>query len=338
MTPMSDTPLKSSQFRRQRETIWRELNILVDKVERRGLNSLNTYEMIRLPALYRSVVSSLSVARKISLDRNLLSYLEALAVRGYFCVYGTRTHFGRAALRYFRIGFPGAVRTAGWHILTAALILIVGGVTSYVLTLANSDWYYTFVPTGLADNRLPTTSTEELRATLYAGTDAASALSNFSSWLFSHNSGGAMLAFALGFALGIPSILLLFYNGLTLGAFIALFDAHGLAGEALGWLVIHGTTEIFAVILCGGAGLLLGTSIALPGRHTRLQNLADGGRLASRIVVGAVFMLFIAALLEGFARQIIVSDTLRYVIGLSALLLWLWYFARSGVEDSSDVG
>ena len=97
---MSDNPLKSYQFRRQRESVWRELNILVDKVERRGLGSLNTYEMIRLPALYRSVVSSLSVARKISLDRNLLNYLESLAVRGYFCVYGTRLHFRRAVLRF----------------------------------------------------------------------------------------------------------------------------------------------------------------------------------------------------------------------------------------------
>ena len=150
------------------------------------------------------------------------------------------------------------MRSAGWHILAAGLIFLLGGLTSYALTIANTDWYYTFLATGLTDNRLPTTSTEELRATLYQGADVASALSGFSSWLFSHNAGIGMLAFALGFALGIPSILLLFYNGLALGAFVALFDSRGLGGEVMGWLIIHGTTEILAVILCGGAGLVLG--------------------------------------------------------------------------------
>lgn len=335
---MSDSPpLKSYQFRRQRLAIWRELNILVDKVEVRGLDSLTTYEIIRLPALYRSVVSSLSVARKISLDRSLLNYLETLAVRAYFCVYGTRTRFRQSVSRFFSQSFPRAVRHAGWHILAAGLIVLLGGVTSYVLTLANTDWYYTFIPTDLVGNRLPTTSTEDLRATLYQGTDVAAALTGFSSWLFSHNAGIGMLAFALGFALGIPSIFLLFYNGLTIGAFLALFDSRGLGSEVLGWLMIHGTTEILAVILCGGAGLVLGTSIALPGRYTRLHNLALGGRLASRIVVGSIALFFVAALLEGFARQIIASDSLRYIIGLGILLLWLLYFTRSGVRDD-DAG
>ena len=216
---MSDSPLKSYQFRRQREPIWRELNILVDKVEGRGLSSLTTYEIIRLPALYRSVVSSLSVARKISLDRSLLNYLEALAMRAYFCVYATRTQFRRSVAIFFRTSFPQSVRRAGWHILAASLIVLLGGLTSYVLTLANTDWYYTFIPAGLIGNRLPTTSTAELQATLYQSADVASAVAGFSSWLFSHNAGIGMLAFALGFALGIPSILLLFYNGLTIGAF-----------------------------------------------------------------------------------------------------------------------
>ena len=335
---MSDSPLKSYQFRRQREPIWRELNILVDKVEGRGLSSLTTYEIIRLPALYRSVVSSLSVARKISLDRSLLNYLEALAVRAYFCVYATRTQFRRSVAIFFRTSFPQSVRRAGWHILAAGLIVLLGGLTSYVLTLANTDWYYTFIPAGLIGNRLPTTSTAELQATLYQGADVASAVAGFSSWLFSHNAGIGMLAFALGFALGIPSILLLFYNGLTIGAFIALFESRGLGGEVIGWLLIHGTTEILAVTLCGGAGLVVGTSVALPGRYTRLQNLAIGGRLASRIVVGSVVLFFVAALLEGFARQIIVSDSLRYLIGLTALLMWLLYFTRSGAGNDSDGG
>jgi hypothetical protein len=37
-------------------------------------------------------------------------------------------------------------------------------------------------------------------------------------------------------------------------------------------------------------------------------------------------MLLCAGMLEGFARQLVDSDTARYVIGYSILALWLAYF------------
>src|SRR5947208_3474815 len=82
--------------------------------------------------------------------------------------------------------------------------------------------------------------------------------------LFTHNSGIALMAFALGFAFGAPTIFLILINGLMLGAFLALFFSHGLGFQAVGWLSIHGTTEILAVILAGAAGLRIGWTLAFP--------------------------------------------------------------------------
>ena len=65
--------LKSSEFRKGREEGWRELENLVQRVERRGVRSLTLDELQQLPMLYRAALSSLSVARTIALDRNLLS-------------------------------------------------------------------------------------------------------------------------------------------------------------------------------------------------------------------------------------------------------------------------
>ena len=79
-----------------------------------------------------------------------------------------------------------------------------------------------------------------------------------------------MLCFALGFALGVPTLLLLIQNGLMLGAFIALYDSRGLGFEIVGWLMIHGVTELGAIVLCGAAGLMLGYAIACSRRASRL--------------------------------------------------------------------
>ena len=73
----------------------------------------------------------------------------------------------------------------------------------------------------------------------------------FATYLFTHNSQIAIFAFALGFAFAVPTILLILYNGLMLGAFFAVFAAKGLAFNLAGWLMIHGTTELFAIAIAG---------------------------------------------------------------------------------------
>jgi hypothetical protein len=78
---MDSAVLKSTQFRREREPSWRELEDLLEKLRRGSPRSLTPHELTRLPTLYRGALSSLSVARSISLDQGLLAYLESLANR-----------------------------------------------------------------------------------------------------------------------------------------------------------------------------------------------------------------------------------------------------------------
>src|SRR5262245_5317817 len=100
--PRPEIVLKSSQFRKGREDGWRELEDLVGRVEKRGARALSLDELQRLPILYRAAVSSLSVARTIALDRNLLLYLENLSLRAFLVVYGPRVNAVAGIREYFR--------------------------------------------------------------------------------------------------------------------------------------------------------------------------------------------------------------------------------------------
>jgi uncharacterized membrane protein SpoIIM required for sporulation len=144
--------------------------------------------------------------------------------------------------------------------------------------------------------------------------------------LFTHNSQISVLCFALGFAFGVPTAMLLVYNGTMLGAILALFASHGLGLEMGGWLIIHGSTEIFAIVLAGAAGFRIGWSVVFPGEESRLAAATIAGRGAAMVMAGVVVMLFVAGLLEGIGRQVITSDLARYAIGLSMLFLWFLYF------------
>ncbi len=323
--------LKSYKFRKDREATWVELDALVAQAEKKGVKSLSAEEMMRLPNLYRATLSSLSVARSISLDLNVVRYLESLCARAYFFIYGARSTLRDAISEFFLVSFPGAVWNARWHMMLSLGLLILGILVGYLLVGQNADWYYSFIPQELAGGRSPTSTTEALRGVIYDSEEtAAETLSAFASFLFSHNSMVAMLSFALGFALGIPTILLMFYNGLTIGALTSLYASRGLGWDLWGWLLIHGVTELLAIALCGGAGIILASSLVVPGQYSRLEMLARNGKRAGQIVIGAVAMLFFAALLEGFARQLINDISVRYTIAFLSGAFWLSYFIGLG--------
>jgi uncharacterized membrane protein SpoIIM required for sporulation len=334
---MSDFRLKSFHFRRERETTWRALEELVGRAEKRGIKGLSSDELVRLPSLYAATLSSLSVARSISLDRNVVEYLESLASRSYFLVYGARTDLWQAIVEFFAWRLPVAVRQLMVPFAIAFAAFAAGALAGYMLTASNPDWFYSFVDEDLASGRTPTASTDFLRDGLYEeNTETASALSFFATFLFTHNAKIGMLCFALGFALGLPTILLLLQNGLMLGAFVALYASRGLGLDLGGWLLIHGVTELLAIILCGTAGLALGGAVAFPGAHSRLANLAATGRIAGRVVMGAVGLLLIAGLLEGLGRQLITDISTRYVIAAATAVGWCLYFGFAGRNRIDD--
>jgi uncharacterized membrane protein SpoIIM required for sporulation len=327
---VSGPTLRSAAFRAEREASWRELEALVATVERRGFGALEPAALARLPALYRAALSSLSVARAISLDRNVLEYLESLCGRAYLAVYGTRRHLRDALEDFFVRRLPRAVRAHRVHLLVAWALLLAGGWVGFALVRSDPERFYAFVDAAYAQGRGPTSSTPSLRAVLYDDSGAARMLKTFAMFLFSNNARVGLLCFALGFVGAVPTALLLFSNGLVLGAFAALYASRGLSVDFWGWLLPHGVTELTAVALCGAAGLALGQALLFPGQDKRLAGLARRGREAGVLAVGAVALFFAAALIEGVFRQLVHAVPVRYAVAAGSAGVLYAYLLTSG--------
>jgi uncharacterized membrane protein SpoIIM required for sporulation len=327
----ADRALRSVQFRKEREQTWRELEQLIEIANKKRITGLSAEQLARLPHLYRAAVSSLSVARSISLDRALTDYLESLCGRAYFVVYGTREPARSKIVEFLTWQWPAAVRRMKWQVLVSFLITLAGCLTAYFMVKHDPENYYTFVGKAYAEGRDPSASTEDLRAVLYSQTDFSGTLTEFAASLFSHNATIGIFAFALGFVI-IPTVILVFINGLILGAFAALYDSRGLSLDLWGWLLPHGVTELSAVILCGAAGLVIGQSWIFPGEKLRLDNLRERGKDAGIVVLGSVIMFFIAGLIEGIIRQTVINLEFRYAFAGGTALFWLWYYCLCGRE------
>jgi uncharacterized membrane protein SpoIIM required for sporulation len=279
------------------------------------------------------------VSRTIALDRNLLLYLENLALRAYLAVYGPSVDPIEGLHKFFVYDLPSAVRAARWHILIVTVALLVGVAVGFALTVQDEAWFSTFMPSDMAGGRGPASTAASLRdKELFAPWPGpVEAFGVFANVLFSHNTAVGLLCFGLGLAAGIPTLLLVLYQGLSLGAFIALHYDRGLIVECLGWLSIHGTSELGALILLGAGGLVIADKMLFPGRYSRIENLALHGRQAAQMAVGGILMLFVAGVLEGGFRQLVQSTPLRFAIGLTIGALWLIYYSRCGrrTEEST---
>ncbi|MDR3508136.1 MAG: stage II sporulation protein M [Caulobacteraceae bacterium] len=322
---MAELRLKSSRFRAEREADWRRLESLLSRAERNAAG-LSDEDLLAAPLLYRSALSSLSVARATSLDQSLVDYLESLSTRAYFFIYGARARVTERIAQFFARDWPDAAKALWRETLVCFLLMVLGIAVGLILCLRDPDWFAAFVPAQLIQGRGPAASAAALRATLFSsGHGHQEWLTTFATYLFTHNASVALMAFALGFALCAPTAMLVTANGLTMGAFTAVFISHGLGVEAVGWLMIHGVTENFAITLAGAAGMRIGWSLAFPGERTRLDAAAAAGRGASIVMGGVLVMLFCAGLLEGIGRQVIQVTWIRYAIGLGTGVLWLAY-------------
>lgn len=329
-TPVSQAPLqlKSQKFREARQGDWRALNAALDRADRQGLGGFSVEDILNLPVLYRSAMSSLSMAQSISLDRNMITYLQALCARAYVTVYGPQTRVKDILSGFFARDWPRGVRKLSPEIALSVVIFLVGIVAGWIICAHDSSWYANFVG-GMSEGRTPTATAETLRKTLgHSAKDAM--LSPFAVFLMTHNTRVAIMSFALGIVFGIPTFGLMLYEGLQMGAMLWLFSSKGLGVDFAAWLSIHGTTEMTAFIIASACGFHIGRRLMFPGDLSRRAALAEAGKLTGTVMIGVALMLTVAGCLEGIGRQTITEPAFRFAIGGVMLSLWLVFFICVG--------
>lgn len=312
------------QYLEARQISIQELEALLDKAEQKGIRSLAGREIEKLGSLYLRATTQLAQLKSRELEGEITEQLNDLAARAHAILY-SQPPAQKVQLRtFFTRTFPQLVaRTWPFH-LTALLLLGLGTGVGYKMTAVHPAYYYSLLP---GDERTPGASREELHQILTGGRQWGSGVKTaFASDLFFHNTKVGLLSWAAGILFGIPSLLLTFYNGLTLGAMTQVYSDAGLLYEWGWWVLPHGVTELLAIALFSGAGLFLGYSLIDPGGKSRQWVLKERGLETLRIGAGGAVMLLVAAVIESFIRQSELPPAARYAIVFLSVIAWLAYF------------
>ena len=132
MEKNADIRISGYSFRKEREAGWMEIEAILDKLENPRQGKLTEDELLRLPVLYISLLSSLSVARDIALDRALLRYLENLAKRAYLTCYAERIRWPEWVKNVLLRDIPLAIADFKWIIVLPVVLLFMGFLTGEV--------------------------------------------------------------------------------------------------------------------------------------------------------------------------------------------------------------
>jgi uncharacterized membrane protein SpoIIM required for sporulation len=325
-----------SSFTARYKKDWEELEALVKRA-RSWTGRLTSAERSRLDELYRRTTVHLARVSTRSTDRPLLDYLNRLTAAAHSIIYlppresvwSRVVHFategfGRSVARHWRL-----------HLLSAAL-MIGGALVGYFA--AHSDPVLAHAMWPSEDPRQPGSTPDQLLEHLRHGRDDSSGEKFlFASFLFQHNLKVAILAMATGVLAAVPTVFLMIFNGMILGVFAAIHHQAGIKEEMWAWILPHGITELGAIILCGGVGLMLGQAVVRPGTLSRTDSLVAAGREAAQVCLGAGAMLILAAIIESYVRQSHWSTATRLTFAAATGIFWTLYFVYGAVRERQAV-
>lgn len=314
---------------------WTELENLLILNERDPYRRMSFEEIKRLHYLYQRASSDLSKISTFSAERAINDYLESMVGRAYAMIHAGRQESVRFSFwRWFWGTFPRTFRRR-WRAFALSLAIMMAGFLfgagAIVLDPEAKAVLMPFEHLQLDPAERVAQEEAEENVRLRGGKGS------FSAFLMTHNTRVSIFVLALGMTWGIGTVLVLYSNGVMLGAVAADYIWADQSLFLAGWLLPHGVVEIPSILLAGQAGLLLAG--AMIGRKSALP---FGDRLRRvvpdvvTLICAVAILLVWAGIVEAFFSQYhapVIPYEVKVAFGVIELFLLVAFFRLAGRRE-----
>jgi uncharacterized membrane protein SpoIIM required for sporulation len=313
----------------KRRGCWDRLRTLIATLQASGVASLPPAELREMALLYRQIAGDLSALRQERSARNLEAELNQLLGQAHAIIYSRRKTDVFDVWRFFSQDYPRLFRQLLPFTLTSLLLFLAGAVVGSLLTVVRPEFERHFLGPAM-------TQTIE-RHQMW--TESVNSMApQASSAIMTNNLAVTFTVFAAGITAGIGTLYMIIWNGVLLGVISTACHQAQMSVKLWSFVAAHGSLELPAIIIAGGAGLRLAYGLLFPGIFSRRHSLAVAGSESVRLVSGVVPMLVIAGVLEGFLSPSSAPVWLKFGTALllfTLLLLWLWSTPNREVVSST---
>ncbi len=312
-------------FVARRRPDWSALETALSSLKTRALA---LEQLQQLDRLYRATTADLAHAQTHYANTDIHRYLNQLCTRAYGSIYRPRSNRAQSLARFFRVDFPLAVRRSMAFVKFSAGLMAVGLLVGLVTVAFSPEAGLVLVPDSLRGfiNR------HELwtDVALVQHTPAEMA-----TMIFTNNLRVTISAFALGITAGLGTLVIIFYNGLNVGAVLTLCAQGGVLEGILTFMAAHGPVELSIISIAGGAGLRIGHAMVVPSEVPRAEALKAAATDAVKLILGCAPFLTAIGIIEGFVSPgPLFPWWLKAPLGAALGIAFWFYLLRSGRDET----
>lgn len=311
--------IKEHDFIHKNREQWERLDYFLKK-RKKSFDETEEFSKI-----YQKTTEDLSFSQTNYPNSDITYYLNNLIHKCHLIFYRTKKSKFFKFLSFFGIELPKIFFNLKNPILLSFIIFIVSSSTSFIMVKNNFEFAEIFVDS----------HTYEM---VLSDLENRSKFGNFdnipkenrlpiSILIWFNNSKVAIFAFVFGITLGLGTIFILATNGLMLGALMSIYYTNGHFTDFISLILVHGSIELTAIFISGGAGFYIASAILIPKREKRIDKVKKNSLIAYKCIVGVIALLLWAGFIEGLVTTLKLKISVRFTIAVINILILIIYFS-----------
>ena len=315
--------MPQDRFISNRKQAWQRLEDLLRLLDTASLRRLRREEVRELGRIYRRTASDLAIARAESRDPRLVNYLNSLVIRAHGRIYRANAQGGKRIRTFFTRELPQTFRRTWRYTLASFSVFALFAMFGFTVTRYDPEFSELVGVNPAFREVYIETKTPWWESLNESNQEGAS-------MIMTHNIQVTIYTFALGATCGVGTLFYLAFNGANIASVLALTYRAGFGNDLVTFMVGHGVIELSCIFIAGGAGLLIGSAIIMPGDLTRADALRTRGMEAVRLMMGVAILLVVAGTIEGFISPAVIDPRIKYSIAAVTGLAFYSYLLFVG--------
>nr|AKF17186.1 membrane protein [uncultured bacterium Csd4] len=283
---------------------------------------------------YNEVTSDLAFAQTHYPNSPITNYLNDLALGLHHNLYRNKRTSWSSFVRFWTHDIPLCVYQSRKALLLSLLIFVTTIIVGIVSTYGDPEFPRLILGDAYIDMTLENIDNGEPMA-VYGGD---SQLLSFLG-ITVNNVMVSFMIFVMGIFTSIGTGYYLMNNGVMVGAFVTFFIQRGLFVDSILAIMLHGTLELSAIVIAGGAGITMGNGWLFPGTYSRMRSFLIAARRGVKVLISTVPLFIVAGFIEGFfTRYTHAGDLLRLFVILISLVFIIFYYVLLPIKRHREEG
>ena len=296
--------MREVAFIKQNKEKWLEFEAIISKRNKKNSDAIAN--------LHIKIMNDLVYAQTYYPKSHVTKYLNKLAKSSFHTIYKTKRNLKNPLLHFFLEKVPLICYHYRKFIYLAFIVFFVFFFIGLLSTFNDENFARQILGDDYVNQTLENIESGDAMAIYKSGSNWGTFIG-----IYDNNQRVGLNMFLSGIFIGLGTGLYIAYNAVMVAVFQAFFYQQNTFFDSLKGIWLHGTYEIFGMIIESAAGYIIGASILFPGTYKRFESFKNGMKSAFIIFISTIPFTLIAAFIEGYITRY--ADSMPVILSLSII-------------------